>query len=187
MNNIAEMKKNFLDLDCEAETNKITSELQYVISKKLKRRGAVIGLSGGIDSSVTVGLCQKAMGENRVLALLMPELHSSEDTLDLSRMVADNFGVQVIYEDITQILESLGFYKRYDAAIQSIIPEYGKGWKSKITTSNILENKGFTFFSVIAESPDGNIIKKRLDLKSYLEVVGGRLMILSGTPKYSAS
>jgi len=171
MNNIAEIKKNFLHLDCEAETNRIKTEIQQVISKKLKRRGVVVGLSGGIDSSATVGLCQKAMGKDRVIALLMPERHSSDDTLDLSRMVADQFGVQTIDENITGILESLGFYKRYDAAIQSIIPEYGKNWKSKIVTSNILENKGFTFFSVIAESPDGNIIKKRLDLKSYLEVV----------------
>jgi len=171
MNNIAEMKKNFLNLNCDAEVNKIKSEIQRVISKKLKRRGTVIGLSGGIDSSVTVGLCQKAMGKDRVIALLMPELHSSDDTLKLSKMVAEQFGVQTIHEDITGILESLGFYKRYDAAIQSIIPEYGTGWKSKIVTSNILESKGFTFFSVIAESPDGNILKKRLNLKSYLEVV----------------
>ena len=171
MNDNAEIKKNFLNLNCDAETNKIKSEIQRILSKQLKKRGIVVGLSGGIDSSVTVGLCQKTMGNNRVIALLMPERHSSDDTLDLSRMVADQFGVQTIYEDITQILEALGFYQRYDAAIQSIIPEYGKGWKSKIATSNILESKGFTFFSVIAESPDGNIIKKRLDLKSYLEVV----------------
>lgn len=171
MNAKDKIKKNFLDLDCEAETEKIAAEIQQIISKKLKKRGVVVGLSGGIDSSVTVGLCQKAMGQDRVVALLMPELHSSEDTLNLSRMVANHFGVRIIYEDITRILEALEFYKRYDAAIVSIIPEYGKGWKSKIATSNILESKGFTFFSVIAESPDGNKIKKRLDLKSYLEVV----------------
>jgi len=76
MNNKAEMTKNFLNLDCEAEVNKIKAEMQHIISKKLKRRGAVVGLSGGIDSSATVGLCQKAMGKNRVIALLMPERHS---------------------------------------------------------------------------------------------------------------
>ena len=171
MKDKAELKKSFLNLDCEAETNRIKREIQRILSKQLKKRGVVIGLSGGIDSSVTVALCQKAMGKDRVMALLMPELHSSDDTLDLSRMVANHFGVQTIYEDITQILEALGFYKRYDAAIQSIIPEYGKDWKSKIVTSNILESRGFTFFSVIAESPGGDIIKKRLDLKSYLSVV----------------
>lgn len=170
MKNKEEMIKRFLDLDCDAEAKKIQTGIQQIIAKKLKKRGAVVGLSGGIDSSVTVGLCQKALGKDRVVALLMPERHSSEDTLDLSRMVADHFGVQTIYEDITQILEALGFYKRYDDAIASVIPGYGEGWKSKIVTSSILD-KGFTFFSVIAESPDGSIIKKRLDLKSYLAVV----------------
>ncbi len=171
MNNNAETKKKFLNLNCEAETNNIKIEIRRIMSKQLRKRGVVVGLSGGIDSSVTVALSQKAMGKDRVMTLLMPELHSSVDTLDLSRMVANHFGVQIIYEDITQILEALGFYKRYNAAIQSIIPEYGKNWKSKIVTSNILESKGFTFFSVIAKPPEGNEIKKRLDLKAYLEVV----------------
>ena len=170
MNTQDEIKKQVLTLDCVAETQKIQYRIQKIIAKKLKKRGAVIGLSGGIDSSVTVGLCQKALGKNRVVALLMPERHSSEDTLDLSRSVAHHFGVQVIHEDITPILEALGFYQRYDAAISSVIPGYGTGWKSKIVTSSILE-KGFTFFSVVAQSPEGDIVKKRLDLKSYLAVV----------------
>ena len=170
MNTQDEMKKQVLTLDCAAETQKIQSKIQSIIAKKLKKRGAVVGLSGGIDSSVTVGLCQKALGKDRVVALLMPERHSSEDTLDLSRSVADHFGVQVIHEDITPILEALGFYQRYDAAISSVIPGYGTGWKSKIVTSSILE-EGFTFFSAVAQSPEGDIIKKRLDLKSYLAVV----------------
>ena len=170
MNTHDEIKKQVLTLDCAAETQKIQSKIQKIIAKKLKKRGAVVGLSGGIDSSVTVGLCQKALGKNRVVALLMPERHSSEDTLGLSRSVADHFGVQVIHEDITPILEALGFYQRYDAAISSVVPDYGTGWKSKIVTSSILE-KGFTFFSVVAQSPEGDIVKKRLDLKSYLAVV----------------
>ncbi|RJP41171.1 MAG: NAD(+) synthase [Desulfobacteraceae bacterium] len=164
-------RKDFLDLDCEAETNRIKHEIQHIISKKLKKRGVVVGLSGGIDSSVTVALCRQAIGNERVLALLMPEVHSSDDTLDLSRMVADHFGVEFIYEEITGILEAFGFYKRYNAAVQSIIPEYGKDWKSKIVTSNIIDGRGFTFFTVVAKSPEGNEVKKRLDVKSYLSVV----------------
>lgn len=167
----AEIEKDFLDIDCEAETNRIKREIQHIIPKKLKKRGVVVGLSGGIDSSVTVALCRQAIGNERVLALLMPEVHSLDDTLDLSRMVANHFGVEFIYEEITRILEAFGFYKRYNEAVQSIIPEYGKDWKSKIVISNILESKGFSFFSVIAKSPEGNEIKKCLDFKSYLAVV----------------
>lgn len=165
------LKNNFLLINSKAETDKITNGVQKIVRSQLKKRGIVVGLSGGIDSSLTLALCQKALTNDRVVALLMPEKESSEDTLDLSRMVADHFGVQAIHEDITHILEALGFYKRYNAAIRSIIPEYKNGWKSKIVTSNILESRGFTFFSVVAQSPDGKEIKKRLDIKAYLGVV----------------
>ncbi|RJP92378.1 MAG: NAD(+) synthase [Desulfobacteraceae bacterium] len=161
----------FLDLNCEAETDKITTGIQRIMSGQLKKRGLVVGLSGGVDSSVTVALCQKALGRERVAAILMPEQHSADDTLELSRMAADHFGVSIIVEDITGILTALGFYEKYNAAIQSVIPEYGTGWRSKIITSSVFENKGFTIFSVVAQPPEGPPIKKRLDLKAYLGIV----------------
>lgn len=160
-----------LHIDCPVEVEKITEFIRNTITLKLRKRGLIVGLSGGIDSSVTLALCQKAVGKNRVQALLMPEQHSAEDTLYLSKMVANNFGVRTIYEDITNILESSGFYRRYNAAVQLVIPEYGAGWQSKIVASNILENKGFTFFSIVARSPEGREIRKRLDLKAYLGMV----------------
>ena len=86
-------------------------------------------------------------------------------------MVADHFGVEKIHEDISDILGALGFYKRYDGAVQQVIPEYGQGWKSKIITPNVIEKKGFNLFSIVAQSPDGETIKKRLPLKAYLEIV----------------
>ena len=52
-----------------------------------------------------------------------------------------------------------------------MIPEYGDGWKSKIVTPNIVETKGFNLFSIIAQTPEGDTIKKRLPLKAYLEIV----------------
>jgi NAD+ synthase len=52
-----------------------------------------------------------------------------------------------------------------------VIPEYETGWTSKIVTSNVLEKKGITFFSIVARSPSGEIIKKRLPAKEYLEIV----------------
>jgi NAD+ synthase len=101
----------------------------------------------------------------------MPEQHSADETLDLSSMVADHFGVEKIHEDISDILEALGFYRRYDHAVQRVIPEYGQGWKSKIITPNVIEKKGFNLFSIVAQKPDDTIVKKRLPLQAYLEIV----------------
>jgi len=163
--------KDVLIIDAEKEVEKITQHLRNFLTNQLKRRGLIVALSGGIDSSVTTALCAKSLGPNRVLALLMPEQHSSENTLELSSLVANHFGVKKVHEDISNILESVGFYKRYDEAVRMVIPEYGNGWKSKIVTPNIIETKGFNLFSLIAQSPDNKIIKKRLSLRAYLEIV----------------
>jgi NAD+ synthase len=163
--------KDVLKIDPAKEVDKICSRIRELLSKQLKRRGLVVGLSGGIDSSVTTALAVRAIGAERVLALLMPERHSADDTLKLSSMVAEHFEVEKVHEDISDILESLGFYRRYDAAVQRVIPEYGQGWKSKIVIPNVMESKGFSIFSVVAQGPDGSIIKQRLPLKAYLEIV----------------
>ena len=163
--------KDVLTLDPEKEVNKISSRIRELLAKQLKRRGLVVALSGGIDSSVTTALAVKAIGSERVLVLLMPEQHSADDTLDLSSMVADHFGVEKVHEDISDILEALGFYRRYDRAVQQVIPEYDQGWKSKMVIPNVIEHKGFSVFSIVAQSPDGEILKKRLPLKAYLEIV----------------
>ena len=163
--------KDVLIIDAEKEVEKITKRLRSFLTNQLKRRGLIVALSGGIDSSVTTALSVKALGQDRVLALLMPEQHSSDDTLELSSLVADHFGVNKVHEDISNILKSVGFYKRYDEAVRMVIPEYGDGWKSKIVTPNVTETKGFNLFSIVVQSPDNTIIKKRLPLKAYLEIV----------------
>jgi NAD+ synthase len=163
--------KDWLHIDPAAETEKITARLRQILSKSLKRRGLVVAVSGGIDSSVTLALSARAIGPERVVALLMPERHSSENTLDLSSQVADAFKVEKIHENISGILEAVGFYRRYDAAVQSVIPEYGAGWKSKIVIPSVFAQKGFSLFSVVAQKPDGSQVKERLPLKAYLEIV----------------
>ena len=166
-----ELSKAVLHIDPEKEVAKISKRLRDLMVNRLKRRGIIIGLSGGIDSSVTTALAVKTFGQARVLALLMPERHSAGETLKLSSNVADHFGVKSIHEDISGILEAVGFYRRYDEAVRLVIPEYGEGWKSKIVTPNVTKTRGFNLFSIVAQKPDHTVVKKRLPLKPYLEIV----------------
>jgi len=167
----SQFTKDILSIDSEREVKKISEQIRSILAKQLKRRGLIVALSGGIDSSVSVALTVKALGVERVFALLMPERHSSGDTLELSTLVADTFKVDRAHENISGILEAAGFYQRYDDAVRQAIPKYGIGWKSKIVIPNALENKGFNLFSVVAQSPDGETFKQRLPLKAYLEIV----------------
>lgn len=163
--------KDLLSIDLENEVRKASNQIRTILTKKLRRRGLVVALSGGIDSSTCLGLAVKALGPEKVYGLLMPEKHSSDDTLDLSTSVADAFKVARSHENISGILEALGFYRRYDEAVRQAIPDYGQGWKSKIVLPNVTERKGFNIYSVVAQAPDGTIVKERLPLKAYLEIV----------------
>lgn len=163
--------KDILKLDAEQEVSRISKQLRDLMKDTIKRRGIVLGLSGGIDSSVTCALSVKAFGSKKVFGLHMPERHSSDETLSLSTSVSDHFGIDSVHENISGILEAVGFYRRYDAAVQSVIPEYGDGWKSKIVIPNVIESKEFSLFSVVAQSPEGEIQKVRLPLKAYLEIL----------------
>ncbi len=162
--------KQALILNPEQEVDKISSRLKELLHS-LKRRGIVVGISGGVDSSVTLALAAKALGKNKVFALQMPERHSAEETLYLSGLLAQAFDVEKIHEDISGTLEAVGFYNRYNEVVRAVIPEYNEEWKSKIVIPNVADNPGYTVFSIVALSPSGETVKKRLPLKSYLGIV----------------
>ena len=160
-----------LKLDCAKETDKIIRVLRQSL-RQFKKRGAVVALSGGIDSSVVGSLCLQAFGKERVFGLLMPEKDSSEDTLGLSRLMVEHLGIPAAHKDITNILEAVGCYSRRDSAIKGVIPEYGPDYKSKIILSNVLDaDAQYRLFSVVVQSPEGEQKKARLTLSAYLEVV----------------
>lgn len=165
------LSKETLKIDAAAETNRIGERLRHLLSRELKRRGLVLGLSGGIDSSVTAALAVRALGKDKVFGILMPERHSESESRVLGQLVADSLGIACVEENISGILEAVDFYKRYDAAVRQVVPEYGSGWLSKIVIEGIASGGGYTTFSIVAQNPDGGIIRTRLPLTAYLEIV----------------
>jgi NAD+ synthase len=160
-----------LRVNPEEEASRICRRMRELMLTQVKRRGVVIGLSGGIDSSVTAALAVAALGRERVLGLEMPERHSAEETERFSAMLAASLGIATVKEDISGILESVGFYRRYSEAARQVVPAYGDAWKSKIVTSDVIDHPGFTVFYLVAQGPDGGVVRQRLPLKPYLEIV----------------
>lgn len=158
-------------IDPAQSVGSICESIRQSLVKDLKRRGAVVGISGGIDSTVTLGLCAKALGPERVFAVLMPEAGVDEGSGQLGELAAKHFGVEYITEDITPVLEALGHYRRYEDAVHMVIPQYGAGWKSKVITSDALSSSGYTYFYLVAREPGGQTHKARLSLKPYLEIL----------------
>jgi NAD+ synthase len=160
-----------LKIECEKEAKKITDVIRKVVLKQFKKRGAVVALSGGIDSSVVGALCVRSLGKERVLGLLMPERDSAPETLELGRCITEHLGISTVHEDITTILEAVGCYQRRDEAIKRVIPEYGPGYKCKIVLPSVADNDRYRIFSLIVQSPEGKQMKTRLTLTSYLGIV----------------
>ena len=165
------MRKDVLTLDAETEIERIAQSLRAQVLGDFRRRGAVLGLSGGIDSSVVAALCARAFGKDKVLGLFMPERHSSDDALMLGRLLADTLGIEAIVEDIAPALEGLGCYRRQDEAIRSIVPQYGAGWKCKLVLPSILEASRLNVTRLTVQSPQGEVSTVRLTPTAYLQIV----------------
>ena len=159
-----------LAIDCAAETERITRTLRRYLGD-FHRRGFVVALSGGIDSSVTAALCVRAVGAERVFGLHMPERASAPETLRLSRAVSDTFGFDSVVEEIADTLEAVGCYSRYDDAVRRVVPDYGPGWKSKIVLPSVTEDDSLRIYSLVVEDPDGTQSRHRLSTDAYLGVL----------------
>jgi len=139
--------------------------------QSLRRRGVVVGLSGGVDSSVVTCLSVRALGASRVQVLLMPERDSSSDALTLGRLLTTHLEVPAIVEDIAPTLAAAGCYRRQAEAIRTIFPEYGDGYRCKIALPSILEGERLNVSTLTIESPAGERKTSRLTTAAYLQLV----------------
>jgi NAD+ synthase len=165
--------RHSLDLDVENEANRLIQGLRQSVHQTLRRQGAVLGISGGIDSSVVLALCVRAFGPERVVALMLPEGESSPDSEMLALLLADHYGLQtIIKEDISAALEGLGCYQRRNQAIQRLFPDFGPGWGAKIgLPGNLLEQDTLNVFYLTVTNPEGKSFKKRLAPSEYYQIV----------------
>jgi NAD+ synthase len=140
-------------------------------AQAFRRRGAVLGVSGGIDSAVVVTLCTRALGKERVLALFLPERDSADESEQYGRKLTDALGIEARTENIAGILAAAGCYDRQTEAIRKVFPEYGEGYKNKIVLPSILKNDRLNISELTIESPSGEQKTARLPLDAYLQLV----------------
>ncbi|WP_349367379.1 NAD(+) synthase [Salinarimonas sp.] len=168
--------RDALALDPAYEIARIAGSLTGQVRRRLKKRGIVLGLSGGIDSSVTAGLAVAALGADRVLGVLMPERDSDPESLRLGRLVAERFGIETVVEDIAPMLDAAGCYARRDAAIREIVPAFGPGWGCKVVLDPDFRARGYNLSSLVVRSPEGVESRHRLPLAPYQAIIAAANM-----------
>ncbi len=159
-----------LALDLEAEADRIAAWMRESLSQRLRRRGLVIAMSGGIDSSVCAALAVRAVGASKVFGLLLPERDSSGNSTRRGRLLAEHLGIEHELHDIAPALEAIGCYRERDSAIRKVFADYGEGWANKIVIAGGLEG-GINYFKLVVRDPQGTLHEARLPLREYLQIV----------------
>ena len=161
-----------LRIDAEAEVQRIAAALREQVGGTLNRRGVVVGMSGGVDSSVCAGLAVRAFGPKRVLGLFMPERDSDPQSLALGREWADKLGITHVLEDITPLLDGARCYERRDDAVRMVVPEFGEGWRFKIVLpGDRLHSDRLNVSMLAVQPPEGEMRTVRLTPEAYRQIV----------------
>src|SRR6266567_664782 len=160
--------------DPVAEIDRITDSLRRLVRKEIRKGGGVVGISGGVDSSVVLGLCARAFGPNRVVAVMLPEKDSDPESERLARLAAAAFGVEPVLENISPALEGFGCYRRRDEAIRRVFPEYDAalGYKAKLVLpGNLLGEAALNVFFVTIITPRGEECTRALQPPEFLQIM----------------
>ncbi len=164
--------KEDLKIDAAQVAESLIKQMRDIMKNKLHKRGAVLGVSGGIDSSVCLALAAKAFGPKKVLCLALPETDNNPESERLARDLAKQYGVEFMVEDITAAVAGFGTYRRRDEAIKRVFPEYDSTYKAKIVLpDNLMEKETLNIFQLTIIAPDGTEKTARLPLKEYLQIV----------------
>jgi NAD+ synthase len=155
--------KEILQIDCERETNRICAFIREQM-QVMKRDGAVIGISGGIDSAVSAELCVRALGKDKIFGLILPEKDSNEVSAQYAKKQAEKLGIAYEFIDITPTLEGFGIYEKRDSVVKAIFPDFTPKHKLKITLPpDVLNKDAFNFFTLQVIDEKGKIKTARLN------------------------
>ena len=163
--------KDILKVDCKSEVERICSFIKQQV-REMRREGALVGLSGGIDSALAAAVCVKALGREKVFGLILPEKESNPISAEYAAKHAKELGIATETVDITPTLEAFGTYEKRDNAIKTVFPEYNDNYKSKITLPpNLLARDAFNFFTLKIDDGKGNVQSARLNKRALNGIV----------------
>lgn len=163
--------KDILKINPDAETEKICHFIHDITLREFKHKGAIVGLSGGLDSAVVAELCVKALGKEKVLGLFLPEKESNPISLEYGQKQAAKLDIDTVTVDITEYLDSFNVYQTRNAAIKRIFPEFNDSLRFQITLpQDLLLRDRLNYHLLNIEDKKGKKKTKRLSSTEWLQI-----------------
>src|SRR5438105_375009 len=94
-----------LAIDCDLARRWLVSFLKDEVVRRRGFTKGIVGLSGGVDSSLTAFLAVEALGKENVIGVRMPYKTSSPESLQHAQLIIDQLGIQAITVDITAAVD----------------------------------------------------------------------------------
>ena len=156
-----EQKYGFLQIkDIERTITSIENFVKEEILREFQKKGAVVGISGGIDSAVMASICTRSINPNQVLGLIMPEKESDPSSQILAKKIANQLGIETKVIDITSILESFGVYDNKEKIIKERFSNFNNNCKYSVRVPSKLGNSvGIPFLEILDDENKKHQIK----------------------------
>ncbi|MBP7147288.1 MAG: NAD(+) synthase [Acidobacteria bacterium] len=159
--------RNVLQIDPAAEADRVARWIAEQ-ARALRRKGVVVGLSGGIDSALTLALSVRAVGAEHVVGLILPERESNPVSSRFAAAHARALGVEHREIDITPTVDSVERYAERDAYLRALVPEAVPGSAYNIVLpADLLERDAFSFYLLQVRLPDGGTATRRLGIDEF--------------------
>jgi NAD+ synthase len=159
-----------LKIDPVQEVNRLS---EFIVDQvnAYRKKGVIVGLSGGIDSACIAAVAVHALGKDKVTGLVLPESESNPISSEYAIKHAKALGIEHRQIDITSTVNSIVKYQWRDEFLQKMIPEYKPGYKYNITLpTDLLERASFSFYRLQVQLPDGDLKSKRLTHEELLTI-----------------
>ena len=117
--------KELLKIDAKETAGRIENHIRHIVAEN-RANGALIGLSGGIDSTVLVALAVRALGKERVSVYFLHDKNGEKDSMEKARLVAEGLGLSLNVGSIDAVMrekeKNAAFFKFISTLPPFVLP-----------------------------------------------------------------